>query len=119
MIFFAKKKLTMIFRYGLKYNKTFALPKSGGLTFNYKQSFKKEWIKDLPDGSLPDILSQHIRYSPDVEELFPSDETFKFTIVRNPETLFPSLFKYFGRLNRPFREAGNIERFLNSPLKFL
>ena len=92
------------------------MPGSGGLTFNYRVPFQKKWVFKLPEE--PTILSQHIRYSKEADEMFPKATTNRFTIVRDPGTLFPSLFKYFGKLNPAFSKAGTFENFMNSPSKF-
>jgi hypothetical protein len=108
----------ILYRYGLNYNKTFAMPKDGGLVFNYKKPFQTNWIKKLPSGAKPDILSQHIRYSEQAGDFFPPSDSYRITIVRDPGHLFPSLFKYFGKLNKPFARAGSVENFISDPAEF-
>lgn len=108
-----------IFRYGLNYNKTFAMPRNGGLVFDYKNPFQTKWVAPLLSGKSPDILTQHIRYSSQAAELFPKEDSFRITILRDPGTLFPSLFKYFQMNNKPFRLANSVNNFLQNPQKFM
>ena len=76
--------IMVYYRYGLSYNKTFAMPNSGGLTYNYKNPFQSKWVMKLPSGEQPDILTQHIRYSNEANELFPISDSYRITIVRDP-----------------------------------
>lgn len=102
----------ILYRYGLRTDKTFAFPKNGGLVFNYRKPFTKGMM--LPDIPRPDILQQHTRYSTGAAQLFPKSDSYRITIFRDPGTLFPSLFKYFPR-NPPFKKAKTMENFLKSP----
>ena len=67
----------------------------------------------------PDILTSHIRWSPDVDDLFDKESSFRFTIVRSPAKLFPSIFNYFQKLNPPFIQARKLDRFLEDPQKYM
>ncbi|CAG5110490.1 Oidioi.mRNA.OKI2018_I69.chr2.g4889.t1.cds [Oikopleura dioica] len=71
----------------------------------------------LRDGSRPDILQQHTRYSKELADIFPKSDSFRITIFRDPGTLLPSLFEYFPR-NPPFKEAKTVENFISSPEKY-
>lgn len=62
----------------------------------------------------PDILTNHIRFSPDVAELMPDAQ--KITILRNPISQFRSIFEYFHHIgvfsSLPRGEKGMNEFFL-------
>ncbi|CAG5098205.1 Oidioi.mRNA.OKI2018_I69.XSR.g15459.t1.cds [Oikopleura dioica] len=107
----------ILYRYGLRTDKTFAFPSNGALIFNYRKPFAKKMMLPLPDRSRPDILQQHTRYSKEVADLFPKSDSYRITILRDPGTLFPSLFKYFPR-NPPFKQAKTVENFVSSPEKY-
>ena len=111
--------LTRILRYGKNHNKTFAVPKDGGLVFKYTVPFSKTMVKPLRDEKQPEILSQHLKWSSDADQMFPSGESFRFTIVRDPKTLFGSLFNYFKNINPVFHRAPSADEFINNPWYYM
>ena len=70
----------ILYRYGLRTDKTFAFPKNGGLVYNYRKPFTKGMM--LPDIPRPDILQQHTRYSTGAAQLFPKSDSYRITIFR-------------------------------------
>merc|ERR1712136_57898 len=68
----------------------------------------------------PQILTNHIRFSPAVTNLMPKAK--KITILRNPVSQFRSIFEYFHHIgvfsSLPRREKG-LELFFESPEAFM
>lgn len=105
----------ILMRWGTKFNKTFALPKSGKSIFRYWKSWTRDEL--FPLANTPDIIAHHMRFSNHVVQLW-GEEALYISIVRNPVIMFESLFNYMKRLAPQFREAETLENFLETPEEF-
>ncbi|CAG5112164.1 Oidioi.mRNA.OKI2018_I69.chr2.g6407.t1.cds [Oikopleura dioica] len=111
----------VLLRWGQKNKKTFALPKSGKSIFSYWKSFKVSDVHGYCESCpKPDIIAHHLRYSPDVEKLFAMDEpVYHLSIIRNPTSMFESVFNYMKGVAPQFKTAGTLEKFLDDPHKYI
>ena len=83
-------------------NLTIALPKEYGKHIITQSFFNRNLLqKPLDRDIYPDILTNHVRYSSDIEKTFPTAK--KITIVRDPVGQFVSEFEYFHHLGTEFR----------------
>ena len=95
------------------------MPLKGGLVFDYQKPFNIEMVRPLKYGKQPDILSQHLKWSKQIDLIFEPSQTFHFTIVRSPTNLLASLFNYFRRINPAFHRAGDLENFIDNTWKYM
>ncbi|CBY18174.1 unnamed protein product [Oikopleura dioica] len=110
----------VLLRWGRKNKKTFALPKSGKSIFKYWKSFKASDVHGYCESCpKPDIIAHHLRYSPEVEKLFVGDSVYHLSIIRNPTSMFESLFNYMKGAAPQFKMAGTLDKFLDNPHKFM
>lgn len=99
--------------------KTFALPRSGKSIFKYWKSFKASDVHGYPyceSCPKPDIIAHHLRYSEEVEKLFVRDSVYHLSIIRNPTSMFESLFNYMKGAAPQFKMAVTLGKF-DSPTK--
>ena len=124
-IFFLKTHKTgsstvqnILFRYAKNYNRTIVWPKGNMLFFNYSNKFSVDYV----NGSTlkNSIVLHHLRYSSDVKYVFenkvpknnvpnPESPVFRFTILRQPATLIPSVYSYYG-----YGSSNNFDSFLGN-----
>ena len=107
-IFFLKTHKTgsstvqnILFRYAQNYNRTIVWPKGNMLFFNYSNKFSVDSANRNTLGN--SVVLHHLRYSSDVKYVFETQSSksedppvFRFTILREPETLIPSVYSYYG-----------------------
>ncbi|XP_045120910.1 galactose-3-O-sulfotransferase 4-like isoform X2 [Portunus trituberculatus] len=85
----------ILFRYGDKHNLHFALPEKGNYFGGGKHSFESAMVRSSPFNKLtPNIFAVHSIWNyKEVKKTMPEDTLF-FTIVREPTSLFQSLFDF-------------------------
>ncbi|KAM4040919.1 galactose-3-O-sulfotransferase 2-like isoform 2-T3 [Anomaloglossus baeobatrachus] len=111
--------MNILFRYGEFHNLTFAFPTGHDSRYSYPNFFKAPFVNGFSEQSKKkfNIMCHHMRFKiTEVEKVMPED-TFYFTILRNPISQMESSFSYnkdFG----PFRKAKNLEDFLKNPKLF-
>ncbi|XP_072266473.1 galactose-3-O-sulfotransferase 2-like isoform X2 [Pyxicephalus adspersus] len=106
--------INILFRYGEFHNLTFAFPVRSSL-YSYPNFFSASYVDGFSvDGNKTfNIMCHHMRFMlTEVKKVMPND-TFYFTVMRNPISLFESSFSYW-RKNTPFVKAKNLEDFLNN-----
>ena len=54
------------------------------------------------------MIVHHMRFSPEIVKVFGQQNTFYFSIVRNPVIMFESLFNYMKHVAPQFKKAGNL-----------
>lgn len=112
----------VLLRWGRKNKRTFALPRSGKSIFKYWKSFKASDVHGYPyceSCPKPDIIAHHLRYSEEVEKLFVLESVYHLSIIRNPTSMFESLFNYMKGAAPQFKMAGTLDKFLDNPLIFM
>ncbi|KAM4876257.1 galactose-3-O-sulfotransferase 4-like, partial [Sylvia borin] len=109
--------VNLLSRYGESRQLRFALPHR--YQFGYPAPFRAERVRGFrPGGGAFDLLCHHMRFHlPEVQRVMPND-TFYFSIVRDPGTLGASSFSYFRGASAAFRRAPSLDAFLASPWRF-
>ncbi|XP_058481365.1 galactose-3-O-sulfotransferase 3 isoform X1 [Solea solea] len=109
----------IVFRFAERNNLTVALPvPSCNHQFCYPTSFKTHFVH--PHTLPPNIISSHMRFNrTEVQWLMPND-TFYITILREPGSMFESLFSYYNQYCVSFKSVPNasLEAFLDDPLRY-
>ncbi|XP_075719740.1 galactose-3-O-sulfotransferase 2-like [Rhinoderma darwinii] len=111
--------MNILFRFGESRNLTFALPSSNYTQFFYPNYFKAYFVEDFLMKIWPnyDIMCHHMRFKlTEVEKVMPND-TFYFTIMRNPVSLMESSFSYYKNLD-VFVNAYSLEDYLKNSYKY-
>uniref|UniRef100_A0A6G1RZ84 Galactose-3-O-sulfotransferase 4 n=1 Tax=Hypotaenidia okinawae TaxID=2861861 RepID=A0A6G1RZ84_9GRUI len=109
--------VNLLHRFGEAGGLRFALPHR--YQFGYPNSFRAERVKGYRPGGPPfDIICHHMRFNlSEVQKVMPND-SFYFSIVRDPGTLGESAFSYYRAVAPAFRRAPSLAAFLASPHRF-
>ena len=75
----------------------------------------KKLLNQEIDNNKPLILLNHMRFDPSVLNYFPGDNTLKISIIRDPATMFPSVFSHYKKECHAFIAARTLENFLKDP----
>ncbi|XP_068780093.1 galactose-3-O-sulfotransferase 4 [Struthio camelus] len=109
--------VNLLHRFGEAHGLRFALPHR--YQFGYPSPFQASRVKGYRPGGPPfDILCHHMRFNlPEVQKVMPND-SFYFSIVRDPGTLGESAFSYYRAVAPAFRRAPSLSAFLAAPGRF-
>ncbi|KAM6289209.1 galactose-3-O-sulfotransferase 4 [Aegotheles albertisi] len=109
--------VNMLHRFGEAQGLRFALPHR--YQFGYPNPFRAERVKGYQPGGTPfDIICHHMRFNlTEVQKVMPND-SFYFSIVRDPATLGESAFAYYRAVAPAFRRAPSLAAFLANPGHF-
>ncbi|XP_069583995.1 galactose-3-O-sulfotransferase 2-like [Ranitomeya imitator] len=106
--------INILFRYGEFHNLTFAFPFRSA-QFSYPSYFKAAYVNGFSEKTknIFNIMCHHMHFKfTEVEKVMPED-TFYFTILRNPISQMESSFSYYKGYG-DFKKAKNLEDFLNN-----
>ncbi|XP_054774342.2 galactose-3-O-sulfotransferase 4-like [Lytechinus pictus] len=104
----------VLMRYGDRYNLNFVLPWRSNVFSQTHLRLSMDLVKSFPVHDY-NILCHHTRYSKEgFDSLLPADSTY-VTIIRDPTTLFESLYTYF-RYDECFGVP--LETFLENPQQY-
>ncbi|NXL78008.1 G3ST4 sulfotransferase, partial [Leptocoma aspasia] len=109
--------VNILSRYGESRQLRFALPHR--YQFGYPSPFRAERVRGFsPGGRKFDIICHHMRFHlAQVQRVMPND-SFYFSIVRDPGTLGASAFSYFRAAAPAFRNSPSLDAFLAAPSRF-
>ncbi|NXJ58640.1 G3ST4 sulfotransferase, partial [Spizaetus tyrannus] len=109
--------VNLLHRFGEARGLRFALPHR--YQFGYPSPFRAERVKGYRPGGPPfDIICHHMRFNlTEVQKVMPND-SFYFSIVRDPGTLGESAFAYYRAVAPAFRRAPSLAAFLAAPGRF-
>ncbi|XP_073530474.1 galactose-3-O-sulfotransferase 2-like isoform X2 [Phyllobates terribilis] len=105
--------MNILFRYGEFHNLTFAFPQNAH--YSFPSFFRASYVNGFSEKTkkIFNIMCHHMRFKfTEVEKVMPED-TFYFTILRNPVSRMESSFSY-NRNNGPFKMAKSLEDFLHN-----
>ncbi|CAL8350063.1 unnamed protein product [Lota lota] len=103
--------VNILYRYGDALNLTFGLPLKNNHQFFYPRRFNSSYVEGVRSKEYH-IICNHMRFNkPELEKLMPED-TFYFSIMRHPVTMFESAFTYYKSIPA-FRNATSLEDFLD------
>ncbi|KAM9035631.1 galactose-3-O-sulfotransferase 2-like isoform X2 [Sarcophilus harrisii] len=111
--------MNILFRFGEQRNLTFALPINQNSQLFYPSYFVAEVVEGFTGETSPsfDIMCHHLRFlQTEVQRVMPND-TFYFSIMRNPIHLMESSFSYY-KGSSSFFNAKSLDDFLNNTSKF-
>ncbi|XP_029792008.1 galactose-3-O-sulfotransferase 2, partial [Suricata suricatta] len=110
--------LNILFRFAETHNLSVALPAGTRFHLGYPWLFLARYVEGLePHGRWQrfNIMCNHLRFNlPEVQKVMPND-TFYFSILRNPVSQLESAFAYYRNDVPAFRAAASLEAFLASP----
>ncbi|KAJ8367932.1 hypothetical protein SKAU_G00079600 [Synaphobranchus kaupii] len=107
--------LNILYRYGDRRNLAFALPLSKHSQLFYPLYFAAHFVEGFRLKAVKeyDIMCNHMRFVPhEVKRVMP-DDTFYFSILRNPVSMMESIFMYYKSIPA-FHKARNLDDFLNN-----
>lgn len=114
---------TLLFRIAEKYDYEFVIPKDGKKVFG--DDSNAQWEIEMVNKAhrlasfnftKPLILLNEMKFHPRVFDYFPpTPETVRLTILRDPATLFPTIFNKYYDETAAFKQAQNITSFLARP----
>ncbi|KAM6949506.1 galactose-3-O-sulfotransferase 4 [Aplochiton taeniatus] len=107
--------LNMLYRFGEEHRLHFALPL--GYQLGYPLPFNAHRVKGYrgPRAMDFDIMGNHMRFNKqEVEKVMPED-TFYFSILRDPVALAESSFAYYKEVAPAFRKAKGLGDFADDP----
>ncbi|XP_069776045.1 galactose-3-O-sulfotransferase 2-like isoform X2 [Narcine bancroftii] len=110
--------LNILYRFGDSRNLTFALPVANHLGF--PNLFQARFVKGFDPNRNKEynIICNHMRFNlPELHKLMPND-SFYFTILRHPDTLYESGFTYFRHEAPAYHRVSSLEEFAQNPEKF-
>ncbi|CAL8327029.1 unnamed protein product [Lota lota] len=110
--------LNVLYRFGEFNNLRFALPL--GYRLGYPFTFNVHRVKGYRGGRgvKYDIMANHLRFNKSEVEKVLHEDTFYFSILRNPLALAESSFAYFHDICPAFRKARSLGAFADNPSSF-
>ncbi|XP_068135265.1 galactose-3-O-sulfotransferase 2-like [Hyperolius riggenbachi] len=107
--------MNILFRYGEFHNLTFALPPAPYINFWYPNLFSASSVNGFSEqqNKTFNIMCHHMRFRYTEVEKVMSNDTFYFTVLRNPVTQMESSFSYFKGFST-FRKCKSLEDFLEN-----
>ncbi|XP_052494068.1 galactose-3-O-sulfotransferase 2 [Budorcas taxicolor] len=110
--------LNILFRFAETHNLSAALPAGGRFHLGYPWLFLARYVEGVEQGGPGrrfNIMCNHLRFNPpEVQKVMPND-TFYFSILRNPVFQLESSFVYYKSHVPAFRNVSSLEAFLASP----
>nr|XP_056706396.1 galactose-3-O-sulfotransferase 2 [Euleptes europaea] len=111
--------LNILFRFSEKHRLTVALARGSGVHLGYPSLFKADFVEEFKTiGQNFSIMCNHLRFNlTEVKKVMPND-TFYFSILRNPILLLESSYVYYKKSSPAFRNSRNVNEFLSSPWSY-
>lgn len=110
---------SLLFRFAERHNLTIAFPKpSCDLQFCYPSFFSSEFVH--PDTLPANLITSHMRFRKSaLQSIMPKDTKY-ITIIREPASMFESLFIYCSPHVQSFKKVpnGSLKAFLDDPLRY-
>ncbi|XP_044288666.1 galactose-3-O-sulfotransferase 2 [Varanus komodoensis] len=111
--------LNILYRFSEKHNLTVALPSGDMVHLGYPRLFQATDVEGFKTtGQNFNIMGNHLRFNlPEVRRVMP-DDTFYFSILRDPASLLESSYVYYKTYSPAFRNSKNVNEFLSSPWSY-
>ncbi|XP_032713628.1 galactose-3-O-sulfotransferase 2 [Lontra canadensis] len=110
--------LNILFRFAETHNLSVALPAGSSFHLGYPWLFLARYVEGSEPQGLQqrfNIMGNHLRFNlPEVQKVMPND-TFYFSIIRNPVFQLESAFTYYKDYVPAFRDPESLDAFLASP----
>ncbi|KAJ8362520.1 hypothetical protein AAFF_G00369910 [Aldrovandia affinis] len=105
----------MLLRYVDRRNLTLATPPKGMLTFFDQFPFSAKFVRGYKSEKYYDVITHQLRFSKEVKKVLKHNDTFYFSILRNPVTLMTSSYSSFKQDFPAFKLSESLEDFLSNP----
>nr|XP_020013291.1 galactose-3-O-sulfotransferase 2 [Castor canadensis] len=114
--------LNILYRFAETHNLSTALPVGSHFHLGYPWLFLARYVEGITqDGHPPrrfNIMCNHLRFNlPEVQKVMPED-TFYFSILRNPIFQLESSFSYYKGSAPAFQKVSSLDAFLAAPRRF-
>ncbi|XP_021487693.1 galactose-3-O-sulfotransferase 2 [Meriones unguiculatus] len=114
--------LNILYRFSESHNLSTALPKGSSFHLGYPWLFVTRYVEGMKQsGHLNhrfNIMCNHLRFNlPEVQKVMPND-TFYFSILRNPVFQLESSFIYYKNYVPAFQRVKSLDEFLADPWKY-
>ncbi|KAG8508271.1 Galactose-3-O-sulfotransferase 2 [Galemys pyrenaicus] len=111
--------LNILFRFADTHGLPVALPRGGNFHLGYPWLFLARYVEGVEETGSPQrrfsVMCNHLRFNlPEVQKVMAND-TFYFSILRNPVFQLESSFAYFQDFVSAFKAAASLEAFLAAP----
>uniref|UniRef100_A0A8C0IFJ3 Galactose-3-O-sulfotransferase 2 n=1 Tax=Bubo bubo TaxID=30461 RepID=A0A8C0IFJ3_BUBBB len=111
--------LNIMFRFVERYNLTVALPADQLVHLGYPKTFLARFVEEFQAiGQNYNIMCNHLRFNPSEVRKVMAENTFYFSILRNPIPLLESSYIYYKDTVPAFRISKNVNEYLASPLDY-
>lgn len=115
--------LNLLYRFSESHNLSVALPKGSSFHLGYPWLFVTRYVEGMEqDGHLNhhhfNIMCNHLRFNfPEVQKVMPND-TFYFSVLRNPVSQLESAFIYYKDYVPAFQRVKSLDQFLADPWRY-
>ncbi|XP_032616919.2 galactose-3-O-sulfotransferase 2 [Hylobates moloch] len=110
--------LNILYRFAETHNLSVALPAGSRVHLGYPWRFLARYVEGVGSQQQFNIMCNHLRFNlPEVQKVMPND-TFYFSILRNPVFQLESSFIYYKTYAPAFWGAPSLDAFLASPRTF-
>ncbi|XP_030659244.1 galactose-3-O-sulfotransferase 2 [Nomascus leucogenys] len=110
--------LNILYRFAETHNLSVALPAGSHVHLGYPWCFLARYVEGVGSQQQFNIMCNHLRFNlPEVQKVMPND-TFYFSILRNPVFQLESSFIYYKTYAPAFSGAPSLDAFLASPRTF-
>ncbi|KAL2775379.1 galactose-3-O-sulfotransferase 2, partial [Daubentonia madagascariensis] len=112
--------LNILYRFAETHNLSVALPAGSSFHLGYPWLFLARYVEGASQNSTGpprrfNVMCNHLRFNlPEVQKVMPND-TFYFSILRNPVSQLESSFIYYKSYVPAFRRVASLDAFLASP----
>ncbi|NXN98345.1 G3ST2 sulfotransferase, partial [Rhinopomastus cyanomelas] len=110
--------LNILFRFAERYNLTVALPADQLFHLGYPNTFQANFVEEFQVGKKYNIMCNHLRFNPSEVQKVMAENTFYFSILRNPIPLLESSYIYYKDSVPAFRISKDVNEYLSSPHKY-
>lgn len=110
--------LNVLYRFAETHNLSVALPAGSTYHLGYPYFFLARYVEDIKSHGRFNIMCNHLRfYQPEVQRVM-HQNTFYFTILRNPVSQLESAFTYYRGVVPAFKHVASLDAFLEAPHTF-
>uniref|UniRef100_A0A8C6ZNU5 Galactose-3-O-sulfotransferase 2 n=1 Tax=Nothoprocta perdicaria TaxID=30464 RepID=A0A8C6ZNU5_NOTPE len=111
--------LNMLFRFTEKHNLTIALPAKQLVHLGYPETFTTSFVEEFQTiGQNYNIMCNHLRFNRLEVQKVMAENTFYFSIVRNPVSQLESSYVYYKDAAPAFRTSKDVNEYLASPMSY-
>ncbi|ELR52265.1 Galactose-3-O-sulfotransferase 2, partial [Bos mutus] len=110
--------LNILYRFAETHNLSAALPAGGRFHLGYPWLFLARYVEGAEQGGPGrrfNIMCNHLRFNPPEVQKVMHNDTFYFSILRNPVFQLESSFVYYKSHVPAFRNVSSLDAFLASP----